>query len=197
MGAVSFKETAIVRNGRAPKVELPKIPHFECRFVPPDHSLAQWWEFVRLGVEDLLKKVRPEGFYTFRPEDVYVAIRAKQVVLYVVFLDGKLTGFGITRRAEDAFLNAEPYLLSWLGWCDKREATDLYFRELENVARGLKLKEIRHYSTRKGWILAPPNRDWEIQTAEGWKGLKTDAERRELFKAFKMVPEVCMRRRIV
>lgn len=196
---------SIVPNGKAPPLftpspkkgaKAPKVPHFECRFVPADHRLSAQWPYVKAGLETLLSKIRPAGFYTFRPEDIYMALRAKQIVLYVVYLDGRLSGFGITRRAEDAFQNADPYLLAWLGWCDKREATDLYFRELEKMAAGLSLKEVRLYSTRKGWIMHPPNNDWELQTSGGWLPLKTaDREvRKGLYQAFELVPEICMRR---
>lgn len=162
---MAFKDSIERRNG---KHEKPKVPHFECRYIPPDYRMGQVWPFVRAGLEELIKKVKPQGYYTMRPEDVYVILRANKASLYVALLDGRLAGFGIARLVNDEYNNAPPYLLSWLGWSDRKEATKLYFLELEKVAFGLKVGEIRHYSTRKGWLLEPPGPGWELLSSEGW-----------------------------
>ena len=151
------------KNGRVAKT---REPIFRLQQIPPDHHLREHWEFVEAGCREVLRKSK--GIYTWRPEDIYALLRLGKATLYLTFYRGNLSGFGIVQRRDDPLGNDKPYLLSWIGWSANRETRMAYFKELESVARGYKLGEIRHESTRIGWLLSKPTPDWESWTSEGW-----------------------------
>lgn len=174
----------VVRNGKAGRFKA-KEPRFKLEEIPPDYHLREQWDVVKAGIEDVIaKSAIYKGFeidehgrkvpkkigqiYTYAPEDIYMALRARRAQLYMALMDGQLNGFGILQRREDALGNDPAFLLSYIGWCSDRETRLAYYKEIENVARGLKLKEIRHESTRKGWLRDKPGPEWETLTSEGW-----------------------------
>jgi hypothetical protein len=173
------------------------------------YELDKYWDFVCLGIEEVISKSHLEGlgcykgkptgfrcterahfYYRYKPEDVYLALRTNRASLYMTWLRGKLTGFGICQQVANPEVNEAPYLLSWIGYSRDHETVGLYFRELENLARRLNLHEIRYYTTRKGWIVNKPTPDWEILTCRGWV---RDLDHRERL-GLRLAPEIVMRR---
>jgi hypothetical protein len=172
------------------------------------YELGKVWDFVKLGIEEVIQKSHLEGlhcyrgkpagwrcqesrhfYYTYRPEDIYMALRVNRASLYMTWLRGRLTGFGICQQVADVNINQPPYLLAWIGYSKDPETVKLYFKELENLAISLKLPEIRLYSTRKGWLVRKPSPDWEILTSRGWLK-EVDPH------GFSLAPEICLRRRL-
>jgi len=170
------------------------------------HELDRYWDFVRLGIEEVISKSHIQGlhcyrgkprdwrcddrshcYYTYKPEDVYMALRMNRASLYMTWLRGRLTGFGICQQIADVSVNQPPHLLAWIGYSKDPETVKLYFLELENLARSLNLKEIRMYSTRKGWLKHKPGPNWEILTSHGWV---KEAD----FWGLRIAPEICLRR---
>lgn len=194
MIAITTEEIAL-RNGRVkPKLKAvaskPVTPHFRLERIEPDHRLVPVWEFVRLGIEEVMARSR--GLYPHRPEDVYMMLRLRKADLYMAYVDGDLKGFGILQIINDPFGNRPPYLLSWIGYSASHDAVVGYFKELEAIALAHKIREIRHYSTRKGWLMRPPGPGWETLTAQGWVANLT----REHIKGLWMAPEITQRKMV-
>ncbi len=205
-------------RGRPPKVAPAPAParfrleHIPCAINVADNwKLANVWEFVKAGCEEVIKKSaitsgfdtvpgkdgKPtqiphivDYFYKWKPEDIYLALRMNKATLYMAHMDGKLKGFGIIQVQNDTFGNTPPYVLSWCGYCSDRETRIAYYRELETVAKSFKLHEIRHASTRKGWLVDPPTPDWETLTSQGWIKNLTREQIHQLWLA----PEIIQRR---
>jgi len=134
------------------------IPHFELRQIPADKdSIDRWWPEILVEIEGII--ARDPELCDFIPEEVYVELRRRRAFLHVGFLDGEYAGFGIL-KVERRPYSGEPYLLSWIGGGLKTEAVNLYFAELENIARKAGLKTIRHESTRMGWLRRLPGEGW-------------------------------------
>ena len=195
---------------RPPKMARPALPAFRVEpVIGAAFELDKYWDFVRLGIEEVIAKSHLEGlncykgkpagyrcadrahlYYTYKPEDIYLALRTNRASLYMTWLRGKLTGFGICQQVANPDVNQPPYLLSWVGYSRDHETVGLYFKELENLARRLNLREIRHYTTRKGWIVNKPTPDWEVLTSRGW--IK-DLDHRDRL-GLRLAPEIVMRR---
>jgi hypothetical protein len=166
---ISVTNEELARNGKVgrSKKAAPKVEHFRLEHVPPDWHLGKVWEFIKAGVEEVIRK--GNGLITVRPEDVYLALRLNRASLYMGHLDGELKGFGVVQRSEDPFGNTPPWLFSWVGWSSSHEARELYYEELKVIAKSFKLNEIRHVSTRHGWLVSPPWGDeTETLSARGW-----------------------------
>ena len=146
-------------NGAANSALIAPIPHFELRFILEDAaSIDQWWSsHIKPEIEKII--ARAPDVCDFIPEEIYVFLRRKIAFLYIGFLDGKYSGFGILQIRERTF-SKERYLLSWIGAGLNTEAVDLYFAELENIARRAKLTTIRHESARMGWQRRLPGPGW-------------------------------------
>lgn len=182
----------VSRNGRvtkkpaAAKQEAP----FKLVHIPADWHLSDVWEFVREGILEVLHKSK--GYYKYRPEDAYLALRLQKANLYLAHWRGELKGFGITQVNADPFGNEPPHLLSWIGYCSHHETMLAYFEELKIIAKSFKLGEIRHASTRKGWLISKPGPDWETLTSKGWVRDLTP----EQIHGFDMAPEFVQRVKI-
>jgi hypothetical protein len=69
------------------------------------------WPFVRIGVETVKRKVKPD----FIPEDVYAAVRFNNAQLYMVTRGPRALGFFVTYTQRRPFSNKLEYLL-WIGY---------------------------------------------------------------------------------
>ncbi len=141
-------------NGITPEPrELPPS-HFELREIPAA-DVDTYWPKMLPEIKGIIE--RSPDICDFIPEEIYVFLKRRVAFLHVGFLDGEYAGFGILQRKLMPF-SQEPYLLSWLG-AGRDEAVNLYFAELENIARRIGCKSVRHEG-RLGWQRRVPGPGW-------------------------------------
>lgn len=111
------------------------------------------WDWVRYGIEEILKEDRK---LTFRPEDVYAACLAGQALLWTTD-----EGFVVSTSETDVF-NGEKTFLVWLAWARERgnnlavkhrcffeeAAKDAAFDKIEVRSA---IPEVRDYLINTGW----------------------------------------------
>lgn len=111
------------------------------------------WDWVRYGIEEILKEDRN---LTFRPEDVYAACLAGQALLWTTD-----EGFVVSTSETDVF-NGEKTFLVWLAWARERgnnlavkhrcffeeAAKDAAFDKIEVRSA---IPEVRDYLINTGW----------------------------------------------
>lgn len=111
------------------------------------------WDWVRYGIEEILKEDRN---LTFRPEDVYAACLAGQALLWTTD-----EGFVVSTSETDVF-NGEKTFLVWLAWARERGHNlavkhRVFFEEAARGAGFSKIEvrsaipEVRDYLINTGW----------------------------------------------
>ena len=120
---------------------------------PVVSDVRQEWDWVKYGVEEILKEDRN---LTFRPEDVYAAVLAEQAILWTTD-----QGFVVTTSELDTF-NGEKTFLVWLAWARERGHNlaivhRVFFEEAAKGAGFDKIEvrsaipEVRDYLINTGW----------------------------------------------
>lgn len=119
-------------------------------------NLHDVWEFCRVGVETVRKKVKPD----FRQEDVYASIRFNNAQLYLVTRGTRTLGFFVVYTQRRPFSNRLEYVL-WIGYAiplrerqpddNVSEAVQLSLDFMRNQARSLGALGPVMLSTRKGF----------------------------------------------
>jgi hypothetical protein len=116
----------------------------EFRYVSPD-DLAEWWRFVRAGLEHTLQKM---GGDKWMPEDIYLGIKTGQCTLHVSLMAHRPVGFVVLRPVQDYDGKA---LHIWVAYSAERGATDAHMPELKEFAHAMRAKRLTFESRRKGW----------------------------------------------
>lgn len=110
-------------------------------------ALHDTWPWVRDGLLEVIKR----GKERWIPEDVYAALRNATAHLYLVQRNAEEMGFLVLQKL--AGLDGTT-LFVWAGWCEPRafiEARQEVLAALDDLARAVGAKRIRHHSTRDGW----------------------------------------------
>ena len=106
-------------------------------------KVREVWPVVREGLEAVLARRK----HRWIPEDVFLALNTGQAFLYMI----ADRGFIIAKSfADDDGLA----LFIWVLYARPgtlKECRDEVLSDLENLARRIGAKRIRHYSSRKGW----------------------------------------------
>lgn len=86
---------------------LPAIELFELK----QEQLHEFWPFLLRGLTDIKKSIVPNWI----PEDMYSALRERQVACLIGRIDDQLIGFIIYSRQLRSF-NFKPELFIWCYW---------------------------------------------------------------------------------
>lgn len=122
----------------------------------PVIRLHEVWPFVRRGLEDIVKKNKPDWW----PEDVYARLSNSQATLYLVHHNGRPVSFFVVYLSPLQYSLGQE-LIYWCGWgippCEwlpedhpheLRVAMGDFFKEL---ARQSGAKRVASLSARKGY----------------------------------------------
>lgn len=112
-------------------------------------KLASAWPFVRAGCERVIAKTNDRWL----PEDVYMELRSGSAFLYMLEHDADEVGFIVVRRVMDP---DGPVLFVWIlytepGLMKESHNWKLVLAEVDELARSIGAKRIRHYSSRSGF----------------------------------------------
>jgi hypothetical protein len=105
------------------------------------------WDWVRVGLAHTIDKAG--GHY--RPEDIYIRIRAGSAWLYLVVVDGRDIGFMVLTQEYDP---DGLVLFIWALWCRPGSAAPYkheIYAEIDKLAAAVKAKRIRWWSPLRGW----------------------------------------------
>ena len=116
------------------------------RLLSPDDVYAGW-DWLRNGIIHCQRKTDAR----YRPEDIYLRLRASTAWAYAIEHNGDDIGFAVLTQEFDP---DGLVLFVWVIWCEPGGAIGVHrdiFAELETMARSIKAKRIRMHSPRKGW----------------------------------------------
>ena len=120
------------------------------KLIPLDpKKVASAWPFVRAGCEKVLAKTNDRWI----PEDVYMELRSNSAFLYIIEHESDEVGFIVVRRVMDP---DGPALFVWImytipGLMKESENWKMVIAGLDELARSIGAKRIRHYSSRSGF----------------------------------------------
>ena len=114
------------------------------QYIEPQ-NLRNWWNFVRPGLEDILKK-SPEYWI---PEDVYADCFSGRSQLWVFSNNNQPKGFAVLEsRGEE--------LHCWCGWSDGSGYFKDGFQDVFDIAKANGFKYVTFESWRSGWDRIAP-----------------------------------------
>jgi hypothetical protein len=119
--------------------------HKQLTFVHPN-ELHDYWGLVKEG----LSKVRQHSSDGWMEEDVFSELRAGRSTLHIGDVNGDYAGFLIL-TPQQAFDCSILFI-----WCcysvnPHVDVIDVFFPDLQDMARKMKARKIRFLSSRKGW----------------------------------------------
>jgi hypothetical protein len=126
-------------DARAQVIALRPLPWLDAR---------ARWEWLRAGLEHVRRKVGGERWL---PEDIYGELKAGTAFCYVVELGSTTPAFLIVQRQVDLDGIA---LFVWVMWAEPHVLTQhmaAVMAELNQLARSIGARRLRHESPRKGW----------------------------------------------
>ena len=116
----------------------------------PD-AIYSGWDRLRAGILECANKTGA----LYKPEDVYMRLRAGTAWAYAIKNHGDDLGFTILTQEFDCDGLA---LFIWILWAEPlslRGDESAVYGELERIAREIKAKRIRMHSPRPGWAREP------------------------------------------
>ena len=117
------------------------------RAVPPS-GLRAIWPWVRVGLDKVGEKCRDDWW----SEDIWASLRVGTSTLYVYDEDGEDVGFAVMQK--QAGIDG-PVLFVWACWFEPRRYLKRlggWLEILDETARSIGAREVRHHSSRMGWI---------------------------------------------
>lgn len=105
------------------------------------HELRGVWSWIKAGLEETIEKCGED----YLAEDVYVSIRGGVSFLYTI----EDKGFVILQKHTDPH---GPVLFVWCIWgVGMMPQADQIMAELDELARGIGARLLRHHSPLKAW----------------------------------------------
>ena len=115
----------------------------------PATAIRDVWPLVKPGLDKMLEQYKDRWI----PEDVYLALSTGAAFLYLIDIEQETHGFMVLKNFADTDGLA---LFVWVIYADPQmlKQEDRYeeiLSQLDELARKVGAKRIRHYSHRGGW----------------------------------------------